>query len=377
MAAKATMTKEVRDTLLHYGAPGYSQPRTLPGCFYTDGSVLEHEVEHLFRREWLCLGRVDEIPHPGDYFTTRLLDEPLLVVRGEDDQIRVLSNVCRHRGMPVAEGAGNRRKFVCPYHGWTYACDGRLAHAPRMSSQEAFDPRCRLPRIGCEIWQGFIYVSFDRNAVPLHSRLVELDTVLENYHTSEMHCIFVREEIWDTNWKCLVENFMEGYHLSVVHPHTLGSSTPTALCKKLPGGSGYTAYRANYPETAPARGAHHPDLTPAEARCSTLFNVYPSHVASQSPDILVYLALQPDGVDRVRIRWGASTYRADLSQPEIDAYLDRWNAINAEDRDKLSRLQQGLRSRHATPGPLAPEDYEGTIRDFHRYLATKLTGYTA
>ena len=368
---------ELRDTLIRYRELDSSRARALPGCFYTQRNFLNYEIENLLRREWLCVGRVDEIPNPGDYFTTDLLDEPLLVVRGDDSQIRVLSNVCRHRGMLVAEGAGRKRTFVCPYHGWTYKLDGRLAGAPRMSSQVDFDPECRLPAFNSEIWQGFICVNFDQTAAPLAPHLTGLDTVLKHYHTDVMHSIFVREEVWDTNWKCLLENFMEGYHLSIVHPQMLGDSTPTALCEKIDGGEGYTGYRANYPESAPPRDAHHPDLTAAESRCSVLFSVFPCLVASQSPDILVYLSLQPEGVDKVRVRWGGATHRSDLTQPEIDAYTDKWNAINAEDKEKLSRVQRGFGSRFSTPGPLAPEDYEGTIWDFYQYLASRLTERTA
>ena len=368
---------ELRDTLIRYRELDSSRARALPGCFYTQRNFLNYEIENLLRREWLCVGRVDEIPSPGDYFTTDLLDEPLLVVRGDDSQIRVLSNVCRHRGMLVAEGAGRKRTFVCPYHGWTYKLDGRLAGAPRMSSQVDFDPECRLPSFNSGIWQGFICVNFDQTAAPLAPRLTGLDTVLKHYHTDGMHSIFVREEVWDTNWKFLLENFMEGYHLSIVHPQTLGDSTPTALCEKIDGGESYTGYRAKYLESAPPRDAHHPDLTSAESRCSVLFSVFPCLVASQSPDILVYLSLQPEGVDKVRVRWGGATHRSDLTQPEIDAYIDKWNSINAEDKEKLSRVQQGMGSRFSTPGPLASEDYEGTIWDFYQYLASKLTERTA
>ncbi len=186
---------ELRDTLIRYRELDSSRARALPGCFYTQRNFLNYEIENLLRREWLCVGRVDEIPNPGDYFTTDLLDEPLLVVRGDDSRIRVLSNVCRHRGMLVAEGAGRKRTFVCPYHGWTYKLDGRLAGAPRMSSQVDFNPECRLPSFNSGIWQGFICVNFDQTAAPLAPRLTGLDTVLKHYHTDGMHSIFVREEV--------------------------------------------------------------------------------------------------------------------------------------------------------------------------------------
>lgn len=344
---------------------------TLPADYYTDESWLSEESEQLLKREWHCLGRCEEISDTGQYYTLDLLGEPLLIVRGEDAVIRVLSNVCRHRNMPVAAGSGKTKSFVCPYHAWSYKVDGSLLRAPFMEGID--NTKCALPEFKSEIWQGFIYVNLCDEAKPLAPRLEGLDQILTNYHSADMRHVFVEEELWDANWKCLVENFMEGYHLSRVHPQTLGGRTPTQLCKKYPGGHGYTGYKAYYPPTAPMRLEGHPDLTDDEKNCSTLFCVYPSQVASQSQDILVYMALQPAGVNQVRIRWGLSVYDLNMPQPAIDAIINLWKQINLEDKIKLGKLQSALHSRHAHAGPLAPDDLEGTIRDFHGYLARELT----
>ena len=84
-----------------------SHARSLPAGFYSSEAFLELEKEEIFRKEWICLGRIDEISNRGDYFSTQLLDEPLIVVRGQDDNVRVLSNVCRHRASVIVEGKGN------------------------------------------------------------------------------------------------------------------------------------------------------------------------------------------------------------------------------------------------------------------------------
>lgn len=343
---------------------------SLPTGLYTSKSWLAYETKHLLRREWICLGRVGEVPNAGDYFTLDVLGEPLLIVRGKDDAVRVLSNVCRHRNMQVAEGQGRARSFVCPYHAWSYKLDGGLLQAPLMP--EVDRSNCGLPEFQSEVWQGFLFVNLDGKATPLAPRLTGLDGILKNYHTDEMHHVFATEEIWDANWKCLLENFMEGYHLSRVHPQTLGGRTPTKLCEKFESGEGYTGYRANYPPTAPFRGDCHPDLTEKEKSCSTLFSIFPAMVASQSSDVLAYMTLQPVGVDQVRIRWGLSVYDKDMSEEEIQSRVELWQAINAEDQIKLAKVQHALHSRSAVSGPLAPDDFEGTIRDIYSYLARRL-----
>ncbi len=107
---------------------------TLPPYVYTSSEFFEFEKEAVFSHDWLCLGRHEEIPEPGDYFTIQVNDEPLVVVRGSDRRIRVLSNVCRHRATLVNSGSGNcGRSFQCHYHWWRYDLEGRLVAAPEIA----------------------------------------------------------------------------------------------------------------------------------------------------------------------------------------------------------------------------------------------------
>jgi phenylpropionate dioxygenase-like ring-hydroxylating dioxygenase large terminal subunit len=106
----------LREQLTKRGTTSADQARGMPAGFYTSEAFHELERDHLFRKEWVCLGHTGEIPKRGDFFTTELAGEQLLVLRDDTGAPRVLSNVCRHRGHPVAEGKGTRRRFVCPYH---------------------------------------------------------------------------------------------------------------------------------------------------------------------------------------------------------------------------------------------------------------------
>src|SRR5689334_17323098 len=105
---------------------------TLPPACYTDAEFFEFEKEALFNHEWLCVGRSDWVEKPGDYFTTSIIGEPIVVVRTQDGVIKALSSVCQHRAMLVAEGSGNTHAFICPYHHWSYNLDGTLKGAPAM-----------------------------------------------------------------------------------------------------------------------------------------------------------------------------------------------------------------------------------------------------
>ncbi len=341
----------------------------MDGSFYTSQELFELEKSTVLLTGWHCVGRADEVLNSGDYFTAQLLDEPLIIVRGDDGHIRVLANVCRHRGMMLAEGKGNAKRFVCPYHAWSYSRDGQLVRAARMDNKGFQISDYRLPEYSSEIWQGFIYVNLTDAPSALAPRLIELDKFLNPYETHNFRVVHTAEEIWQCNWKCLVENFMEGYHLSIVHPSTLRGYTPSQLCTKGPSGLSFTSYFANYPDNIPPRGHGSEGLTEQQRHRSFLFNVFPTQVTSQAANLLVSLSLQPVNVDQVRVRWTLSVYKDDLDDEAIEGRIALWIDVNREDREKLEKLQVALRSSKALAGPLAGEDQEGTIQDFHKYLA--------
>src|SRR5688572_26619929 len=118
--------------------PRLARASTIPSAWYRDPRMLDEENRKVFSRTWQLVGRTDQLPVPGSYFTTTIADEPLLVVRGKDGEIRALSNVCRHRAGPVASGEGTRNSFQCGYHGWSYALDGRLLATREFDGVEEF-----------------------------------------------------------------------------------------------------------------------------------------------------------------------------------------------------------------------------------------------
>ena len=363
----------ITDELNRYLGLGYDQARTMPSEFYTSVELLALEKERLFRGQWICLGRSHQVSQPGDYFTAELIGEPLIVVRNSSNEIKVLSNVCRHRGSILIEGSGNTTTFVCPYHAWSYNIDGKLRRAPLIESRADFDQtECRLPTFACETWGGFIYVNLDNTALPLIPQLGGLSELIKHYHMDDMVELYSEESIWETNWKCLTENFMEGYHLSTVHHKTLHPITPTRLCQHFPAGEGYFGYFSAFPDEVAQRGLYHPDLTREERQRSVMFAVPPGHVAGVSGHLVTYLYLQPDTVDRVKVKRGIAFSDPDIPDRDREAAVDLFERTMEEDTHQLERLQKGLKSRRLETAPLAPADYEGNVWDFYQYLARKL-----
>jgi phenylpropionate dioxygenase-like ring-hydroxylating dioxygenase large terminal subunit len=357
----------MKDALAEIAAAPEGAPRGLPGIFYGDHDYFEYEAATVLRDAWHCVGREDEIAKVGDYITVRLVGEPIIIVRDESG-IKALSNVCRHRGMPLVEGVGNTKRFVCSYHAWMYATDGSLLKAARMKN-DGFDPKsCKLGEFHCIVRFGFIYVCVSDTPSDFDVELDGLKDLIGRYEPENYRLVHSDTEIWNTNWKCLVENFMEGYHLSVVHPETLHGYTPTGLAKKAASGKGFTSYNANYPEDTPSRGKGALGLTSEERHRSTLFSVFPCQVVSIAASLLVSLSIRPLTFDSIQVKWTMSVYGDELDYAAVKHRIKLWEDVNQEDREKLEWMQTSFQSVHANGGPLAGSDYEGTVHDFLLWL---------
>ena len=200
----------------------FEQARAMPPEVYTSEAFLAAEIEHVFSREWLCLGRASALAEPGDYAASEIAGQPVAVVRDRDGACAP-SRTSACTGCRRCSTARRVRAIVCPYHAWTYNLDGTLRGAPAMSRNEAFDRRdYRLPALRCEEWLGWVFVSLDPDARPVAERLGEVEGLVGDFGMEAYVETFFETHVWDTNWKVLAENFMESYHLPVCHAATIG-----------------------------------------------------------------------------------------------------------------------------------------------------------
>ena len=192
---------------------------TLPSNLYTEATAFAVEKEKIFARSWQVVGHRDQVANAGDYFTTELVGEPLLIVRGTEGKLRGFYNVCRHRAGPPAEGCGSRKLFRCGYHGWTYDLEGALISATEIEGVEGFRPEdFALVPVRVEEWFNFIFVNLDLAAQPLRESLGDLPRQAEKFPFAGMKLFERRTYEMVCNWKTYVDNYLEGYHLPSVHP---------------------------------------------------------------------------------------------------------------------------------------------------------------
>ena len=194
---------------------------TLPYAWYADPEILRREQERIFRSAWQYVGHTGQAPEPGTFFTAHSGRTPVVVTRARDGELRAFLNVCRHRGFPLAEGAGRRETLQCPYHAWTYGLDGALRAAPR-SEEIAELERCRLGLVSVALgtWGPFVFVNTGPDPEPLDDALGSMPAQVAELGLDVDDLVFYTrwEATLEANWKVVCENFLECYHCSVAHP---------------------------------------------------------------------------------------------------------------------------------------------------------------
>lgn len=206
-----------------------SQASHAPGDIYASPEVFQMEKEKLFMKQWLCVGREEEVAKKGDYMTHSVMGEPIIIARNETGQVKAFYNQCQHRGVEVAEGSGNTRRFMCPYHAWTYDLNGQLIGAQYMQESEGFDVKnCKLKQLKCETWNGWIYVSFNQEAGPLSEVVGFLDEAFGELRQQDCGLAFKFTLNMNCNWKLVYENQLDNYHVGVLHAATVGRHQASA-----------------------------------------------------------------------------------------------------------------------------------------------------
>lgn len=340
---------------------------TLHAALYTDPKVFAAEKEKIFARTWQVVGRASQVANSGDYFTTELVGEPLLCVRGADGKLRGFYNVCRHRAGPPAEGFGSRKLFRCGYHGWTYDLDGSLIGATEIEGVRGFRPEdFALAPVRTEEWFNLVFVNLDPEAQPLLETLGELPKQADNFPFSAMKLFERRTYDMKCNWKTYVDNYLEGYHLPSVHP---------GLNRELD----YDAYvvepHATYVrQFSPIRGAQAGDAIPRryqEARedlTTNYFWIFPNWMLNCYPDnvsLNIVLPLEPERTLAI-FEWYLP--ESEHSSPAAKASVEFSDQIQIEDVAICETVQRNLRSRSYSRGRYSVKQEKG-LHAFHRMYA--------
>jgi Rieske 2Fe-2S family protein len=360
---------------------------TLPSSWYTRQAVFDLEREHIFMREWLCVGRAEDLAGPGDHRVLDVMGESVILLRNTEGELRAFYNVCRHRGSrlcahaadadsPLRGGVG-RKTITCPYHAWTYDLDGKLLRAPHMPASEqaesGFDPSgIRLHPVGVETWGGFVFINMTPHEAPdFKTSIAPFGERWNRYGLEDLRVAHTIRYEAKANLKILCENYNECYHCGPVHPE---------LCRIVPafreGGGSNLEWEDGIPHregavTFTASGTSNrrpfPGLNEAEQTRHFGDLIFPNLFLSLSCDHVAAFVLKALGPAHCEIDCHFLFETHEMEKPGFDPSdaVDFWHVINEQDWAICARVQQGVSSRVHEVGMCSPmEDWTLDIRQY-------------
>jgi Rieske 2Fe-2S family protein len=340
--------------------------KTLPARYYTDAELFRREIDSFYFKDWICAGRADTIPAPGDYFLREIAGDSIIIVRTEAGSIEALHNVCRHRGTRLcsaSEGSFAGR-IQCPYHGWTYAFDGRLLGAPHMDSIGFLHADYPLHKLHTGVWDGHIFVNAQPHPEPLSTQLADLPARFAPWRMAELR--LKKRIVYDirANWKLIVANYNECLHCPLLHPALnrltdyLGSDNETPQATYIGGSMGFRGSAETMSLDGKRRRDYLPGLGEGERTKVCYFSIYPNLLLSLHPDYMMTHTLWPRAVDRTELVCEWYFHPDELAKADFsgDDAIEFWDITNREDWHIVELSQAGIQSRAYVPGPYSARE---------------------
>lgn len=357
---------------------------TIPASWYTDERIFQLETQTVFTNSWQVAARVDQLCEAGDFVTTDIAGEPLVVVRGNDKQIRAFFNVCRHHAAAVmTEAEGRAAQMRCPYHGWTYSLEGELKGTPDFTGVCDFDRANHgLVPVDVAVWEQWAFVRTSskpdtkvRLSDSLGSDLVKQIRALE---LASLHWMERRRYIIECNWKVFVDNYLDGgYH--VPHLHKGLDSVLDYSSYTIENGERFCLQSS--PMVSVSDDSFRGGLPPAEDVGSVrtgdralYYWIYPNFMINLYEGVMDTNLVRPLTVDRTEVIF--DFYFTDVSEAARErnlASVEVGERIQQEDMDICKSVQRGLQSRAYNAGRLSVRREAGEHL-FHRLLHADLKG---
>ena len=329
-----------------------ARAETIPSAWYTDPRFHALDRDAVFATTWQHVGDVGQLARPGDHVVTEVAGEPIIVVRGQDGELRAFFNVCRHRGGPLAMKDGNADMLICKYHGWTYRLDGMLRGVPHFNSVELFDKRdYGLTRVHLMVWEGLVFVSLAERPKPVETYLAEIRERIAPTKIGDL--TFERRIEYDVhaNWKVYVDNYLEGYHVPYVHPELYSLYDYEGYVTEV-----HDWYSV---QVGPLTGDR--NVYTAGGGEGLYYQVFPNLMLNVVPGRLQSNVVIPTAPDRCKVvfRYYYDDVASAAARERIEADIAFSDRVQTEDAEICERVQQGLGSRAYDRGRFSVRFEEG------------------
>ena len=341
--------------------------RSLPAWIYRNSEFLRLEREALFMPAWHLVCHQNDIPDKGDYQTFRMLGEIVFAIRGKDGEINAFHNVCRHRAARLLDdGKGNcGGMLTCPYHAWSYALDGRLVGVPFKNQYAALkEESYNLVPVETRLFMGLVFVNLRQGNKEPADMLASATQEMTHYNIGQMQALGkgrITERRLAVNWKQATDNYVDALHVRTAHPglNSLvgnsydlkdlghGVSRLSGRIEQLAGaGLSVRAYRGILPDM---------EYLPKDyKRLWLYFLISPGLALNFYPDCVEFMQFLPLDSTHCIVREGVYGHADTRREVRLARYLNlRVNRqVGAEDRELISRVQDGMGSSSFTTGPL-------------------------
>jgi choline monooxygenase len=330
--------------------PTLQRVRTLPAVDYWSPAVHRCERRAIFATEWQCLGPASVVGSPGAYLAEEVAGWPIVVVRGTDGRLRAFHNVCRHRAGPlVDDGCGALRSFVCRYHGWAYGLDGTLRSARDSGLTEVELEGLDLLPILAEEWRGLLFVCLTPAAPPLVEWLGAFGDACAGHPMEAWDPAHRAEHQLACNWKTYGDNYLEGYHVPLVHPALTRTVDPSTY--RVEAADGWARHTVRTRAGATTSGTwlwHWPNLA---------INLYEAGMSVER-----WVPTGPTTCRLVLDYWFADTGPA--AREANQAAIDGSTTLCLEDQAICEAVQRNLEAGEYDTGLLSPR-HEDSVAAFH------------
>jgi choline monooxygenase len=339
-------------------------PAALSPRFYLDPDVLPLEDDRIFSRTWQFAGHVAQIAEPGSYLTANAGSQPVLVLRDDEGGLRAFRNVCRHRGSRLLSGSGECTKAIrCRYHGWTYRMDGELIGVPEGRQISGLDKSSLgLFPARVEVLCGLVFVNLDIHATPLAEQVAGLPERLARYGLERLRPVAETPTSQPANWKIVVDNYIEGYHVPIAHPGLMRLVDYKAYDVELfdnwiwfdaplrdkPSGNFMERVYQRLVEPMPGLG-------PEDTRVWRYILIYPNTTIDLYPDQVAVWQILPKGISATHDNHlTLLSPNAGLRTRAVRYANRRVNQlVTDEDVDLVANQQAGIATHGFEPGPLS------------------------
>ena len=339
----------------------------LSSAAYTDNKFWLKEAKTVFADNWVFVGYKHELKTIGDVIPINVSEQPVLLVKNTKEEILAFHNVCSHRCLKLVDRSKNLKKIIsCPYHAWAYDLDGNLIASPHFGGTNNHKPKNfnskkhGLKPIRIKVWHDWIFININNNAPKFEKYASTLINQLEGINLEKILPVATLDfgKI-NTNWKFLIENFIEPYHVQFVHKKT--TSQPLKDHYTIVDGNCYGSGVDMKEENATGGSL---------AVSSRYLSLFPNFIiGTYYPGQLgVYLNSPIDTCHTNQKRIIYTTENNNLSKAEIKKQKELWWKVHKEDHEICERLQEGRASSVAISGGLLSPHWENSVRAFHEIM---------